>query len=307
MVATYESEPRGPEFDRPPSSRGDEIYEDGFYENLRLGHDLRFLLVCVGGGAVRVGREIARHHLRYLETVAINCDPHVQDVEEFDRRIYLGPESGRTADTGGSVPFGASLAQAAAPALERIFDGATFVTIIGSLGGGSGTGALPTVLDAAARGAEVLSVFVLKPFACEGERRAVAERALGRLHFVESFVEKRQRGVATLTVLDNETLVHQRPSIPFNRLNAHWGSEIAGHIERAFIAPAETSLGTGRPVTPAAELEVIARPTAPAPSRLDPIDGPGAPPIAPSFGPGPAGEAEVTFEVELPFPGPPVG
>ncbi len=305
MVATYENEPRGPEFDRPPSSRGDEIFDDGFYENLRLGHDLRFMLVCVGGGAVRVGREIARRHLRYLETVAINCDPHVQEVEEFDRRVYLGPESGTDSDTGGSVPFGASLARAAAPALERIFDGATFVTVIGSLGGGSGTGALPFVLDAAARGAEVLSVFVLKPFACEGERRAVAERALGRLHFVESFVEKRQRGVATLTVLDNESLVHQRPSIPFNRLNSHWGREIAGHIERAFIAPAETFLGPGRSAGPVSELEVVARPLPPDPHRLEPIDGPGAPPIAPSFAPGFGGEAEVTFEVELPFPGPP--
>lgn len=304
MVATYETEERAREFERPPGRRGDEIVEDGFYENLRLGHDLRFVLVCVGGGAVRVGREIARHHVRYLETIAINCDPHVQEVEEFDRRIFLGPESGAETDTGGSTLFGARLARAAVPALERIFDGATFVTVIGSLGGGSGTGALPYVLDAAARAAEVLSVFVLKPFSCEGERRAVAERALGRLHFVESFVEKRQRGHATLTILDNEDLAGRDPSIPFNRLNAHWGREIAGHIERAFIRPVESFLGAGRFAT-LPDAQPMNRPVGPAPMPLDPEEIPGRTPLAPTLPGARAADAELTFEVDLTLPGPP--
>ena len=158
------------------------------------------------------------------------------------RRVYLGPDTGERADTRGSPAHGAAIARAAAPALDRIFDGSTFVTILGSLGGGSGTGALPYVLEAASRSARVLSVFVVKPFKCEGDRRAVADRALARLHFIESFVEKQQRGAAKLQVLDNESLLAKGRTMPFKDLNSHWARVVAAYIDRVYIAPAEAVL-----------------------------------------------------------------
>src|SRR5690349_6241152 len=97
-------------------------WDDGVPETLRLGHELRFVLVAVGGGAVRVAREIAPRRIRYLETVAINCDPRVQEVDEFDHRVCLSPETGPFSDTGGSATTGGLLARAAEPALARIFD-----------------------------------------------------------------------------------------------------------------------------------------------------------------------------------------
>ena len=94
-------------------------HDEDPFENLRLGRDIRFVLAGVGGGGIRISAEVARRQLPYLETVAINCDPRVQDLEEFDRRICLGPESGVEPDTGGSAVVGGHLARAAEPALER--------------------------------------------------------------------------------------------------------------------------------------------------------------------------------------------
>jgi hypothetical protein len=69
---------------------------------------------CLGiVGYGRVGREVARQHLRYLETVAVNCDVRVQDNEEFDRRVYLRPDTGAEGDTHGSPVAGHQLAKAA--------------------------------------------------------------------------------------------------------------------------------------------------------------------------------------------------
>lgn len=283
-------------------AHADEI-EDGVAESLRLGHDVRFVLVVVGGGAVRVGREIARKHLRYLETVAVNCDSRVQDLDEFDRRVFLGSTGGD--GTSGSPSVGARLAQAAEPALDRIFEGATCVTVVASLGGGTGTGALPFVLEAAARSAEFLSVFVIKPFDCEGDRRATAERAIARLHFVGGFVEKQERRHASLQVLDNEKLARSHGKLPLHAVSARWAETITGHIEHAFLGPIEAAVEARR-------LELVAsaeplRTPPPSPLEPTPIHEPGPPigpmPLAPQMGGGYGlGDAELTFEI---FPGSP--
>ncbi len=239
-METYEAGQDGDDRGLTPGS-GNPIGES-WGNPLRLGQDVRFVLAAVGGGAIRVAREIAHRHVRHLETVAINCDPKVQGFDEFDRRVYLGPDSGAETDTGGSPFVGGVLARAAEPALQRIFHGVTFVIVVGSLGGGAGSGAFPYVLEVASRNAEVVSAFVIKPFRCEGDRRALADRAIGRLHFVGSFVEKRERGVATLQTLDNESLVATCGSLAFSRIAEHWASVIEEHIERSFLAPTEAIL-----------------------------------------------------------------
>ena len=295
--------------DEPLTNPIDEL-DESYVESLRLGQDLRFLLVCIGGGAARIGREIASRQLRYLESVVINCDPKVQELEEFDRRVCLGASLAGTQETGGSPIIGGHLARAAEPALERIFEGATFVTVVSTLGGGTGTGVLPYVLEAAARRAAVLSVFAVKPFRCEGERRALADRALARLHFVDAWVEKLGQKHATLTVLDNESLVAEAARLPMNRLNRLWADVIATHIEKAFVIPAEAAVEAGRlAVLP--ESEPLARPeppvraVPPAAPPLGPVPSPGGPPTLPGlpaaaeflgYDRGP-GEAELTFEI----------
>ncbi len=283
---------------------------DGSWEaQLRLGQDVRFVLAAVGGGAIRVAQEIARRHIRHLETVAINCDPKVQSFEDFDRRVYLGPDSGAEIDTGGSPIVGGVLARAAEPALDRIFDGATFVIIVGSLGGGAGSGAFPHLLRVASRHAEYVSAFVIRPFRCEGERRALADRAIGQLHFVESFVEKREQGSASLRTLDNESLIATHGHEAFRRVSVHWADLIQNHIESSFILPAEALLEAAQlnraayapPMNriPEAELAVLRPLEPPSPEPHPELE-----PLLPSARAGPAPEVELTFEIVAPAPPP---
>jgi hypothetical protein len=296
-VVTYEAGRATHDGYTAPGANGDDPNWEGRF---RLGHDVRFVLVAVGGGAIRVASQIAGRHLRHLETIAINCDPKVQGFEDFDRRVYLGTDSGPEGDTGGSPFVGGLLARAAEPALDRIFDGATFVIVLGSLGGGTGSGALPYVLEVASRHAEFVSAFVLRPFSCEGERRALADRAIGRLHFVEAFVDKRERGLASLRTLDNESLVASQGSLSFSHVAAHWADVVQEHIETSFLGPVETMLEEARlarsahlvpmnqiPESELPALGIIEPPQAPAPiSEL--------PPILPAAR---GGEVELTFEI----------
>jgi tubulin/FtsZ family protein len=297
-VGSYEAGQDGDDRNLTPGS-GDPI-GGGWDTSLRLGQDVRFVLAAVGGGAIRVAREIARRHIRHLETVAINCDPKVQGFDEFDRRVYLGPDSGAETDTGGSPFVGGVLARAAEPVLQRIFRGVTFVIVVGSLGGGAGSGAFPYVLEVASRNSEVVSAFVIKPFRCEGDRRALADRAIGRLHFVDSFVEKRERGVATLQTLDNESLVRTCGTLAFSRIADHWASVIEDHIERSFLAPTEAILSAAQLSSSglSGPTEIVEAET-PEFGVVPPaqVPEPPVPTPMPALN-GDIGEAELTFEVD---------
>jgi hypothetical protein len=306
-VATYES---GRSRSEPNALNAYDPVEESWETRLRLGQDVRLLFVAVGGGAIRIGHEVARRHIRHLETVAINCDTKVQGFEEYDQRVYLGPDSGADRDTGGSPVVGGMLARAAEPALQRIFQGATFVVVVGSLGGGAGSGAFPHVLDVAARNAEVVSAFVIKPFACEGERRRLSERAIGRLQLVPSFAEKREQGHATLQLLDNESLLPTYGRKAFVEVGRHWSQLLEEHIESAFLGPAEALLGAPHlaelvRTAPTVTASVLAPPalTDVAPVPTGP---PEMPPLLPSAARS-AYEAELTFEVvnEVRPPAPP--
>jgi hypothetical protein len=287
--------------DRSSAPVDSEPMDDGWFDHLRLGQDVRFVLVAVGGGAIRVGREIARQHIRHLETVAINCDPKVQGFDDYDRRVYLGPDTGVETDTGGSPFVGGLLARAAEPALERIFHGATFVILVGSLGGGAGSGAFPYLLDVACRNSEVVSAFVIKPFLCEGERRSLADRAIARLQFVESYVERHEQGHATLTTLDNESLLRSQGQLPFAEVTRHWAGLIEHHIETSFVAPVEAMVEAVQLTRAASQPPMNRIPEAEVPALG------GLPPTAPSAPEFPpllpaaalrAAEAELTFEIE---------
>jgi Tubulin/FtsZ family, GTPase domain len=298
-VAIYKD---GEEANEPILVPDPSVLEEAWANQLRLGQDVRFVLVAVGGGGIRVAREIARRHIRHLETVAINCDPKVQSFDEFDRRVYLGPDSGVEGDTGGSPFVGGLLARAAEPALDRIFTGATFVIVVGSLGGGAGSGALPYLLEVASRHAEVVSAFVIRPFRCEGERRALADRAIGRLHFVEAFVEKRERGLASLRTLDNESLVTSQATLAFRQVAHHWADLIQDHIESAFLAPTEAlleaaALAHSARLVPMNELTEAELPTVTIGTPpLAPPAPPEFPPLLPAAS-GNGGEVELTFEI----------
>ncbi len=305
-MGIYAGESGGSEQDRGVGSGGTVGVGEA---QLRLGHDVRFVLAAVGGGGIRVASRIARQHLRHLETVAINCDPTVQGFEEFDRRVYLGPDTGAERDTGGSAIVGGLLARAAQPALDRIFQGATFVIVVGSLGGGAGSGALPYLLDVASRHAEVVSAFVIRPFRCEGERRALGDRALGRLHFAEAFNDKRERGRATLRTLDNESLIGAFGGLAFNRIAQHWADLIQEHIESAFLAPTEAILQAARSARAAHLVPMNALPEAELPALGIPtpavVPSPEMPPLLPAAARlAEAREVELTFEIVRPTPTP---
>ncbi len=276
----------------------------------RLGRDVRFLLVAVGGAAVRVVRSAQSQGLRYQETVAINGDERVQEAMDFDLRVCL-----KTPWEGPSTLPGelSGTRLALVPALETLFQGVTFVTVVGSLGGETGAGVLPAVLEAAGLHASFLSVFLVKPFACEQARRLEAEQTLRALRHQSLLSHRMERGQASLVVLDNERAIPRLSSLPLAALTHGYGHMVAQHIIERYIQPAEGAFREFRLLSQVQQIapEPVLAPV-PASTPFGPGGLPGAVPVllepvaAPL--PHPSREVELLLEIshpETPLSGPP--
>ncbi len=277
----------------------------------RLGREVRFLLVAVGGAAVRVVRSAQAQGLRYQETVAINGDERVQEAMDFDLRVCL-----RTPWEGPSTLPGelTGTRLALVPALETLFEGVTFVTVVGSLGGETGAGVLPAVLEAAGLHASFLSVFLVKPFACEETRRMEAEQTLQALRHQPLFSRRVENGQASLIVLDNERALPRLRSLPLTALTHGYGHMVAQHILERYVQPAEGAFREFRLLSQVQQVvpDPVAVPS-PSPASFGPGGLPGAIPVPleplaaglpPALPPSP--EVELLLEVavpEAPLPG----
>ncbi len=144
------------------------------------------------------------------------------------------------------------------------------------------------MLDVACRNSEVVSAFVIKPFRCEGERRALADRTIARLQFVESYVDRHERGRATIQTLDNESLIRTQGQRAFGEVAHHWADLIERHIETSFVGPVEamieavqmTRTATEGPMNRIPESEVPALGVVPPSLRRVPSSRPSFPPSA---------------------------
>lgn len=202
---------------------------------LALGRDVRFLLVAVGGGGIRVGREIARRKIQYLETAAVNCDRRVYEEKLFDRKFFVkGLPGDEEADGDTTVRDGSMRALAAQQELSSLFQGATCTTIVASLGGGSGSGILPVLIDLATQSPDLahLTLYLIAPFAAEEKRRRISDQTMGNLWFLDGLTELNEEGRAHIVVLDNETTFRSNPQLSISGLSNLYAGEIAEHVRK---------------------------------------------------------------------------
>ncbi len=202
---------------------------------LALGRDVRFRLVAVGGGGIRVGREVARRKIQYLESAAVNCDRRVYEEKLFDRQVFVpGLPGDADADGDTTVQDSTLRALAAREDLRSLFQGATCTTIVASLGGGSGSGILPVLIDLATQSYDLahLTLYLIAPFAAEEKRRRIADQTMGNLWFLEGLTELNEAGRAHIVVLDNEAMYRSNAHLSFSGLVNLYANEISDHVRK---------------------------------------------------------------------------
>lgn len=159
-------------------------------------------VVGLGGAGNNTVDRMIDSGMQGIDFIAVNTDAQALDRTLARKRLQIGGRLTRGLGTGGDPRLGERASESALDALKEALRGADMVFVTAGLGGGTGTGAAPTVAGIA-RGMGALTVAVVTmPFSFEGaRRRAGALYGLDRL----------RPQVDSLIVISNDRLLQIAP------------------------------------------------------------------------------------------------
>ena len=159
---------------------------------------VRIKVVGVGGAGVNAVHRMAKNKLQCLEYLAINTDVQALSCIQDVPTLAIGPATTGGMGSGGNADVGRKAIRESQEQVAQLMEGSEMVFITAGMGGGTGTGAAPTIADLAKRQGALTVAVVTRPFSFEGpHRREVADRGLDHL---------RQK-VDTLITVDNDRLL----------------------------------------------------------------------------------------------------
>ena len=128
-------------------------------------------VVGVGGAGNNVVNRMVKDGTQGVEFIAVNTDKQALSISNADQKIQIGEKITRGQGAGSDPAIGRRAAEESRNAITAALENTDMVFITAGMGGGTGTGAAPTVADIA-RDAGMLTVGVVtKPFKFEGKRR----------------------------------------------------------------------------------------------------------------------------------------
>ena len=169
------------------NSRGREGFGDGFIApdaqaDSKPADNICVKVVGVGGAG---GNAVARMHsrgIRQVELLALNTDVQALDRITGIASYAIGPQAVNGLGSGGRPEMGRRAIRESRRDIAALLDGADMVFVTAGMGGGTGTGASPTVADIARKKGALTVGVVTMPFSFEGShRRNVAEQGLHNL------------------------------------------------------------------------------------------------------------------------------
>lgn len=128
-------------------------------------------VVGIGGAGNNVVNRMVKSGTQGVEFIAVNTDKQALAVSNADQKIQIGEKLTHGQGAGSDPEIGKKSAEESRNNIAKAMEDADMVFITAGMGGGTGTGAAPTVADIA-REAGILTVGVVtKPFKFEGKRR----------------------------------------------------------------------------------------------------------------------------------------
>ena len=136
----------------------------------------------MGGGGNNAVARMAKNFVRGVDFIAINTDHQDLDHCEVKQKLYIGKSLTRGLGTGMNPDLGKQAAEENRSEIAEVLKGADLVFLAGGLGGGTATGGLPVVAEAAKQAGALTIAVVTKPFAFEGaQRERIAQEGLMKL------------------------------------------------------------------------------------------------------------------------------
>lgn len=158
----------------------------------------RIKVIGVGGSGGNALNHMVNSKVKGVEFIAMNTDTQDLHHSLATKKIHLGKNLTRGLGTGMNPELGRKAAEETKAEVQDAIKGSDMIFIACGMGGGTGTGAAPTVAHAAKEQGILTVAVTTKPFFFEGNQRmSLAERGLAEL----------SKEVDAIIVIPNDRLI----------------------------------------------------------------------------------------------------
>lgn len=163
-----------------------------------LARNARMKVVGVGGAGGNAVNRMINENLDGVEFIAINTDSMALKKSDAHLKIQIGQRLTRGLGAGARPEIGRQAIAESEDEVCKALEGSDLVFITGGMGGGTGTGASPTIGRIARELGALAIGIVTKPFHFEGKKR---------MRHAEIGLRELRRTVDTLITVPNERLL----------------------------------------------------------------------------------------------------
>ena len=158
----------------------------------------RIKVIGIGGSGKNALNHMINSKVRGVEFIAMNTDTQDLHNSLAEKKIHIGKNLTKGLGAGMNPEVGRKAAEETKTEIQDVIKGGEMVFIACGMGGGTGTGAAPTVARAAKESGVLTVGVVTKPFSFEGrERMRLAEEGLSEL----------EKEVDAIIVIPNDRLL----------------------------------------------------------------------------------------------------
>ena len=164
--------------------------QEGFIPTIKI--------IGVGGAGGNVVTQMAEENFDQVETIICNTDVKALKRNKANKKIELGKKLTRGMGAGARPEVGEGAAEESLKEISDNIEGADMIFLAAGMGGGTGTGAAPTIARLATE-KQILTVGIVTiPFSFEGNKRK--NSALSGVERLRDFTD-------TLLVIPNDKLL----------------------------------------------------------------------------------------------------
>ena len=183
--------------------------------------EIRHKVAIVGVGGAGCNVVSALKGTCSMDTIAINTDKDALKKASADVKLYICKGVLHGEGAAGQTAMGKKCAEIHIDEIKQALSGYEKVFVVAGLGGGTGTGAAPAVIEAAQSQNIMTFAIAIKPFFFEGSRVEVAKKGYGDI-----------RKVCPLSIaIDNDMVVSKLSDMTMDEAFAEVNSAIMAHID----------------------------------------------------------------------------
>jgi len=142
----------------------------------------RIRVIGIGGSGNNAINHMINSNVKGVEFIAINTDAQDLQNSKAKKKVHIGKNLTRGLGAGGNPESGKRAAEETQEEILETLRDSDMVFIAGGMGGGTGTGAAPTIARLAKEAGALTVGIVTKPFSFEGQQRMrAAEEGIAEL------------------------------------------------------------------------------------------------------------------------------